>query len=603
MPLQRESRRRAATSSKPPHDPVTAYAQSVLSGQVLAGPDVRNACARHMRDLESAEERGWHFDLQRVEWAIGYFRDVLKLNGGSFEGEPFVLSPWQEFIVGSIFGWVDDDGWRRFWTAYIEVSKGSGKSPLAAGIGLLCLTSDNEHRAEVYAAATKKDQAMILFRDAVAMVDQSPELHSRLVQTGGKRPWNLSYPRLNAFFRAISNDTGQSGPRPHCSLVDELHEHPNGDCVDMLKLGQKGRRQPLLVEITNSGFDRTSICYDHHEYSQRVCAGERDDDRWFAYVCGMDEGDDPINDESVWIKANPNLGVSIQPEYIRTQVREALGMPAKLSKVKRLNFCMWVDADNPWIDGDLWLEAEQEFDALAELEQLDEVWGALDLSGSTDLTSLSLGGERPDGTIVAMNEFWTPKDTLIERARKDKQPYDLWVEQGYMTATPGRNVDYGFVAQRIGELKARLPNLKAIAFDTYRIKYLEKELDEQGIEVMLIAHPQGYYKAADLTEEEKKRRAKAGELEKPNMWMPHSVELLEKCVGERKLRVKRNPVLTFASASAVQEPDAKNNRIFSKRKSRGRIDGIVTLAMLHGIIEARPSPPPPRKYQMFTIGA
>lgn len=559
---------------------MTAYARSVTTGETVAGPYVRAACERHLDDLVTAQSRGFKFDRKKVDRAIGFFRDVLRLNGGEHEGMPFVLGAWQAFIVGSLFGWVGPDGYRRFRTAFIEIGKGNGKSPLAAGIGLYCLVSDDEPRAEIYAAATKKDQAMILFRDAVAMVDQSPELHSRLLKTGGQACWNLAYPRSGGFFRAISSDDGQSGPRPHCSLIDEVHEHPNATVINMMIAGQKGRRQPLTVEITNSGFDRTSICYQHHEYTLRVVQGLEQNDEWFGYVCALDEKEDPLRDESCWTKANPNLGVSIQLSYLRKQVREALGMPGQQSVVKRLNFCQWVDAENPWIDGQLWMAAEDEFDAIAELAECDEVVGALDLSGTTDLTALALSGKKGEQQISRV-EFFTPKDTLEERSKRDKVHYGVWVEQGHMVATPGRAVDYGFVAQRLAELQ-QLVNLRRVAFDPYRIKYLEKELDELGIEIELVPHPQGYYKAAAKKDEQ------GNDL--PSLWMPRSIELLEKTVAGAALRVQRNPCLTWNSASAVLEADPKNNRIFTKRKSRGRIDGLVALAMSTGMLGEEGAP-------------
>jgi phage terminase large subunit-like protein len=545
---------------------------------------VRSSCRRHLDDLRHGPARGLRFDVEAADHAIGFFRDVLCLNGGEHEGVPFRLAPWQTFIVGSLFGWRRADGFRRFRTAYIEIGKGNGKSPLAAGIGLYCLTADDEPRAEIYAAATKKDQAMILFRDAVAMVDQSPELHSRLIKTGGQQCWNLGYPANGSFFRAISSDDGQSGPRPHCSLIDEVHEHPTATVINMLQAGQKGRRQPLTVEITNSGFDRTSICYQHHEYSGRVVQGIEANDEWFAYVCGLDEGEDPLDPktgEACWIKANPNLGVSIQLDYLRKQVREARGMPAQASVVRRLNFCQWVDAENPWIAGPLWLATEREFDALEVLREADEVVGALDLSGTGDLSALGLVG-LVDSLIVGCVEFWTPKDTAEERSKRDKVPYPTWIDQGHLTATPGRSVDYAFVAERLAQLQTMV-NLRRVCFDPYRIKYLERELDHAGVEIELIEHPQGYYKA------QAKKDAKGNEL--PALWMPRSIELLEKAIVEGRFQVQKNPVLTWNSASAVLEADPKNNRIFTKRKSRGRIDGIVSLAMSVGLLcEEAPKP-------------
>ena len=280
-------------------DPATQYAKDVTSGKELAGPDIRNACQRHLRDLESCHARGLHWDVEAAQRSIDYFAKVLKLNGGDFEGAPFVLLPWQCFIVGSIFGWKNARGFRRFRMVYVESGKGSGKSPLSAGIGLYCLTADKEPRAEVYAAATKKDQAMVLFRDAVAMVDQSPALSARIQKSGGAgKEWNLAFLQAGSFFRPISSDDGQSGPRPHCALIDEVHEHKSNQVVEMMRAGTKGRRQALIFMITNSGHDKTSVCYDYHEYGRKVSAGSIEDDSFFAFICSLDEGDDPFKDES-----------------------------------------------------------------------------------------------------------------------------------------------------------------------------------------------------------------------------------------------------------------------------------------------------------------
>ena len=290
---------------------------------------------------------------------------MLKLNGGDYEGKPFELLPWQKFIVGSLFGWQGIDGYRRFRVAYVETAKGSGKSPLAAGIGMKGLVADNEPRAEIYSAATKKDQAMILFRDAVAMVDQSPELSKRLTKSGtGERCWNLAYMAQGAFFRPISSDDGQSGPRPHIGLIDELHEHKTNTVVEMMRAGTKSRRQALIFMITNAGHNRMGPCWGYHEYGAKVAAGEVEDDAFFPFVCGLDELDDPFSDESCWPKANPSLQDADLPgmKYIREQVVEAKGMPSKEAIVRRLNFCQWTDAESPWISGEVWRGAQRDFD-------------------------------------------------------------------------------------------------------------------------------------------------------------------------------------------------------------------------------------------------
>ncbi|EKN6392352.1 phage terminase small subunit P27 family, partial [Yersinia enterocolitica] len=272
-------------------DPVTQYAIDVTSGKIVAGPDIRHACERHLRDLELGPARGLVWDVEAVSRVIAFFANVLKLNGGDHEGKPFILLSWQCFVIGSIFGWKSSDGTRRFRMVYVESGKGSGKSPLAGGVGLYCMMADKEPRAEVYAAATKKDQAMILFRDAVSMVDQSPALSQRVVKSGtGLNVWNLAFLQTGSFFKPISSDDGQSGPRPHCALIDEVHEHKTNQVVEMMRAGTKGRRQALIFLITNSGHDKTSVCYDYHEYGKKVASGDLEDDSFFSFICSLDEG-------------------------------------------------------------------------------------------------------------------------------------------------------------------------------------------------------------------------------------------------------------------------------------------------------------------------
>ena len=229
-------------------DAAERYARRVGAGEVLAGPLVHLACKRHLDDLRHGPARGLRWDRDAAEWAIGFFRDVLCLNGGEHEGKPFVLHQSQEFIIGSLFGWKASDHTRRFRVAFVELAKGNGKTPLAAGIGLYMMLADGEPRAEIYAAAVDKDQAQVLFRDAVAMIDQCPHLAARLVKSGGAgREWNLADRKTGSFFRPISSEhrgRGKSGPRPHCVLLDEVHEHPSGAMVEFMRAGTKGADRP-----------------------------------------------------------------------------------------------------------------------------------------------------------------------------------------------------------------------------------------------------------------------------------------------------------------------------------------------------------------------
>lgn len=542
----------------------------MCAGEIVAGPLVRAACKRHRRDIEEQAKRGLVWDLKAAQHAIGFFRDVLRLNGGEFEGAPFELQGWQKFIVGSLFGWKTTEGFRRFRVAFIEIGKGNGKSPMAAGIGLYCLVADGEARAEVYAAASKKDQAMILFRDAVAMVDQSPVLRASIRKLGGAQPWNLTYAAKGSFFRAISSDDGQSGPRPHCALLDEIHEHQDATMVEMLRAGTKRNQNALIFMITNSGFDRETVCWQYHVKAREVVEGTIEDDSFFAYVAGLDEGDQ-WTDEKVWPKANPNLGVSIPLSYLREQVREAVTMPGKENIVRRLNFCEWTEAENAAISKERWDAVQHDIDSELDEYAGRECWGGLDLSLAKDLTAFALVFPMPWGGLDAFVWFWTPAETMA--AREIEAPYTRWAREGHVIPTPGRVVGYGFVAKHLADAAQRF-DIKSIAFDEYRIPALVAELEEIGFgHLPLTKHPQGFRKNSEN-----------------ELWMPASVNAFEKALLDEKMRIRRNPCLTWNAAGVVYEQDAQGNRKFNKRKARGRIDGIVALAMATGLANMNVSP-------------
>lgn len=560
--------RRQRTSS----DPATQYARDVVDGKVVAGPHVRAACKRHLSDLEAGPARGLVWDTERAEHFYGFCRHVLRLNGGEFEGKPFELDPSQAFVAGSIFGWRRIDGSRRFRVCFIEQGKGNGKSPLAAAIGLYGLVADNEPRAEIYAAATKKDQAMILFRDAVAMVDQSPHLAANLVKSGRNPVWNLAHLKTGSFFRPIANDNAQSGPRPHVALLDEVHEHKTGLMVEMMRAGLKGRRQPVIVMITNSGTDKQSVCWHYHEYAGRVASGMVEDDSFFGYVCALDEGDDPFSDDACWVKANPLLGVTIPKRYIEEQVREAIGMPGKEAIVRRLNFCEWVAAESPWIGGEIWMGAKDSAydDALLEGRKC---YGGLDLSSTTDLTAFALLFEPIDKDPHWRQKvwFWLPADKLDEREKRDRVPYSAWRAAGWLETTPGAAIDKRFVLAKVVQAASRY-RVASIGYDRWRIEDFKAIVDDEGVEIPLEPFGQGFQSMAPAVDE------------------------YERMLISGELRHDGNPVMTWNAASAVLDTDPAGNRKVTKRRATGRVDGIVAAVMAAGIsLKAQPE----KKYQVL----
>ena len=533
---------------------VTDYARKVVSGEIVAGPHVRASGKRHLDDLKNAHTRGIYFDSEAASRVYRFFETVLRLNGGQFEGRPFLLEPSQSFMLGSLFGWYREDGTRRYRRAYVEQGKGNGKSPFAAGIGLYGLIADGEQRAEIYAAASKREQAMVLFRDARAMVEQSRALNGACLLSGGDHQPNIAFMKHASFFRPISREKGQSGPRPSMALCDEVHEHPSRDTIEMLERGFKFRLNPLLFMISNSGFDKTTVCWEEHAHAVKVAHGEVEDDSSFSYVCALDDGDDPLEDPSCWIKANPLLGVTITESYLQGVVDQAKAIPGKRNNILRLHFCIWTDAESVWMSRETWEECEtDDFDMTALYGQ--PCFGGLDLSAKRDLTALARVWKQDDGSFDAVVEFWTPADTMRTREDIDRVSYSLWREQGYLRSTPSSTVDYSHIVPQLGEMHAESEFL-GIAYDRWRIDLLKNELSAAGLDYLPLQETgQGF-------------RDMAG-----------AVDALEEAILNKRLRVKFNPVLRWNVASAVLEEDAAGNRKFTKKKSTGRIDGVVALAM------------------------
>ncbi|MCV0396953.1 MAG: terminase large subunit [Rhizobiaceae bacterium] len=593
-------------------DRATAYAEAVVAGKVVAGPHVRNACRRHLDDLKRDDLR---FDEAAAAKAIRFFEEKLKLSEGQFEGKPFRSHPAQDFIIGSLFGWKRTDGWRRFRRAYVEQGKGNGKSPLAGGIGLLGLMADGEAGAEIYSAGATKDQAGILFRDAVKMVDQSPDLDRRLKRSGSPgKEYNLAYLAKGSFFRPVSRETKKtgSGPRPHFALVDELHEHADGGIIEMLERGFKFRRQPLLLMITNSGSDRTSACWAEHEHAVKVAAGNRDardddaaylgealDDSTFSYVCGLDAGDDPLNDPSCWIKANPLLGVTITEDYLAGVVKQARDIPSKLNNILRLHFCVWTDAETAWMTRAALEPCIADFDPAEHKGR--PVWLGCDLSQNKDITALAAcvrTGEIEveavrDGkvqkvwkpTFDAWIEAWTPADTMAARELTDKLPYSVWSREGHLHAPKGSSIRFDHVAQAVAEYVHDF-DVKCLAYDRYAFRRgFEPECDRLGIVVEYVEHPQGGTKKGKPTEA-MIAAAKAGGREPEGLWMPGSVRDVEDAISEGRIRLRRNPVLISAMMSAVTDEDRWGNYWLAKERATNKIDAAVALCMAVGAAHA-----------------
>lgn len=657
---------------------VNYYARSVLDGSIVAGPHVRNSCRRHFSDLDSGHERGLFFDVKAADHKFRFFEEGLTLSDGQFEGKPFRMSPMQHFIIGSLFGWkvVDPDDpdaveeWaaagkpdynakdkryyagmtfrngfakfrkkkavRRFRRAFIEMGKGNGKSPLAGGIGLIGLVADDEPGSQVYAAAAKKEQAQILYQDACKMVRRSPELAPPFIEFSGSegKEYNMLHKPSMSFFKPISKDAGKSGsgPRPHMALCDEVHEHPDRSVMEMLERGFKARRNPLLLMITNSGVDRGSICWEEHELACNVAAGTQnpDDDftyvgetfdgsdENFSYVCALDKDDDPFEDPSCWVKANPMLGVILKPSYIANVVAQAKTTPGKRNGILRLHFCQWTDSVNGWMTQEIVSGAMHDFDPVEEHGD-KEIAVGIDLSSARDLTAMAgavITGSKTvtrieeDGSEVTKSlptydvwvEAWTPGDTVQARADATKRPYDVWVKDGHLRAVAGERIRFDHVAYQLQRLVTEFDVL-GVAYDNYAYSAFRQECDDLGIVVDHFSHPQGGKKRAKPTDDEIREAEAEGKEPEPGLWMPGSIKLFEDAMIDKRIRIRASPVVMAALMGAtMSDEDDLGNKWFVKSKSNAAIDPAVAIAMALGLLDRRSKAETSSPYEILVIG-
>lgn len=555
---------------------VDAYALATQNDTAAAGPLVRLACARHLRDREraSADPSWYQFRPERADHCIDFIEQCLRLpdmNDENGDAAFFKLSGWQAFIVGSLFGWVDPaSGYRRFREGYIEAGKGCGKTPMAAAIGLYGLMMDGERAAEIYAAASDQEQATIMFRDAVRIAKASPEVDADLDYDGGEHIWQIRHPESMSTFRTFSRESGQkSGTRPHMGLMDELHEHPSPEPSTKIRAGAKRRPQPVFLEITNAGFDRTSICWQRHEHARKVVGQTVDDERFFSYVCTLDEGDDPLADEACWIKTNPNLGITPSVEYLRRQVENAKNIPAETNNVLRLNFCVWTQQQSRAINMEHW-RACKPMPPDSELIGVP-CFGCLDLGQTDDFTAWGRLWLLDDGRVAVKMRYWIPSVAL---ERFPNRPYSEWQRAGLLTITEGEATDYEFVREAI-KADCDAAGVVSVFYDPSSAAETAQILTGAGLDVVKTARGFGLNEAINRTLE----LVTTGNL----------------CHGNER-------ILSWMADNLVLHYGSKGERRIAKERAPDKIDGMAALIMgVEGAIVRRPREPEP-KYDVVFLG-
>ncbi len=467
---------------------VAKYMSDVMSGKIPACKWVKLAVKRQQDDMKrnTCEQFPYHFSEERAERVIDFVHDYCIHVKGVLDRKPLILQPWQIFCTWVIFGWLGKDGFRRFNTVFIEVAKKNGKSTWVAGLALYMLIADGEGGAEIYSAATTKDQAKVVFHDyARAMVVKSEDLREVL---GFNALSIYDKETSTSSFKAVASEVDSlDGKNPHCAIIDEYHAHKTDGVYRIMSDGMSARKQPLIILITTAGFDPEVPCVDEEEYAQRVLSGRAKNETYFGIVYTLDEKDE-WTDKSKWIKANPNLGVSKERKAMERDFQKALDMPAEQSKFKNKNLNIWTKNRFGWITDEDWKACEQEFD-------IEEMKGApcyagIDLASVGDTTAYSLAFPWEDKFRMITRVF-LPGQGIVEREKRERFEWQQMANEGHCVLTPGRSTDYDFIQVQM-EKDMEFFDLKEIAYDPHNASQFVANLEKLGWEKYLVEFSQSW---------------------------------------------------------------------------------------------------------------
>jgi phage terminase large subunit-like protein len=543
----------------------------VVAGRHVVGQLVRLACERHLRDLRDGRRRGLWFDAEEAAAALDFWRLCPHLKGRKWANAKIEPEPWQCFVIGSVYGWKRADGRRRFKVVWVEMGRKNGKSTIAYPAALHNLTVDGEPGAEVYAAATKKDQARIVYDMARRAVLRTPELLEVLTPYAHSVVNERDWSKLEAL--GADADT-LDGLNPSCVICDEVHKWKGRDLWDVIDTATGAREQPLVWVVTTAGAEGEESVYgQEHNYTRQVLEGVVPDDSRFGYIACLDPGDDWTDPANI-PKANPNLGVSVQAEEIAAAIEKAKATPVAANAVKRLRLGIRTQDAEAWIPLPLW-----------DAGRVDGVdWGryrgaacggGLDLASSCDFAALTLcfpvnadltpaaDYSAPWGYLFRWR-LWLPEGWQNPNEKRLREAVRPWLGE-WIETTEGDVIDHDAV-QAGAEWAAAEYDLRLLCYDPFNATQLAVRLQAAGVKAE--AFRQGVATFAEPTK-------KFGEI-----------------LGAKRMRHDGNPVARWMADNVVLVRNATGHAMPSRKKSKNKIDGIVSGVMSLGAAMAPTSPEP-----------
>lgn len=500
-----------------------------------------------------------YFDTSLANAACDFFPECLRHIEGELAGQPFKLEPWQQAVIGCLFGWKRHDNLgrevRRYRECLLYVPRKNGKTPLAAGINILVLFCDGERGAQVYGAASDAKQAGLLFRQAAHMVGMEPELKDRadVYNSTSQRAIVLKADPASSYQVISAEAYSKHGYNIHMFSVDELHAQPNRELIDVLRTGMASvnRKQPLALYLTTADVEGETICNEIYETARKVCTGAIKDSRFLPVIFEAQKEDD-WTDPLVWQQCNPNLGVSVSLDYLVRECEKAKSTPAYQANFKRFHLNIRTNAANPWISLDTWdMNA-----ATPAPTPVGGCYAGLDMSAVRDLTGLVIGWphEREPWTVQA--HCWCPRSAALERQQKaaNETPYLAWAEQGHVELCEGDTIDYEMVERRIVELHLKHGIIELAIDPAFQGYQIAQNLAKRGIRVM--HHQQG------------------------GAHMAGPVKYLTELVLSGRFNHGGHPVMRWHASNVQVRKNSANQDYFHKASSHGKIDLMVAAAMM-----------------------
>jgi phage terminase large subunit-like protein len=507
-----------------------------------------------------ARAAGAHFRVDAVHRFLLFCSKLRHIKGRKFAGKAFIPDLWQiVHVVGPVFGWHGPDGTRLYRELFLEVPRKNGKSTLVAAIGLYLLTADGEAGAEVYSVAKDKDQARAVWAVGALMAKAAPALRRRLriPPRPLERGERIVYERTSSVWTLLAKDVmgdKHHGYNIHGALVDELHTITDAELIGTIETGTGSRDQPLTVIITTAGIEsRSPIWVDKRGLIIRLSEGTVTESTIYGAIFAADpevEVDGTWDQERVWRGANPGFGRSVQPDYLRRMAAKAKASPTELSRFLRLHLGVPTESASSYIELPTWdrsagLVLEDDLEGA-------ECWGGMDLASSRDLAAFMLVFPAGDGALDVVTRVWTPADTLVARAQRDRADYVRWARDGYLLTTPGETISYDDIEDEVRRLAQRY-KIQAVNFDRWGAKQLREHLESAGVELWEMG--QGFASMSPPMKE------------------------LERYVLERRIRHGGHPVLRYCASGLVAGHDPAGNVKPDRKRSTSRIDAMAALIM------------------------